>query len=263
MWQCSNLEYLRIVPMPKQTPSRLSPVVVALVATTLAWPLAAAPSDDANSTSEPPLVRAEKSLRELGNKAKDTASEITSYALSLIGVDYKFGGNTPEQGLDCSGLIRYVFQQATGMSLPRTARDQARVGDAVSIDKLQPGDLVFFNTRRFQFSHVGLYIGDNRFIHAPSSGGSVQVVSLENQYWQKAFNGARRVIKSLPELGLVMSAAEAAAPAMSLPSTLASPTTALASAPPLDAEVAAAPAAAAPAAPTPKAKKAKRNAQAQ
>jgi len=138
--------------MPKQTPSRLSPVVVALVATTLAWPLAAAPSDDANSTSEPPLVRAEKSLRELGTKAKDTASEITSYALSLIGVDYKFGGNTPEQGLDCSGLIRYVFQQATGMSLPRTARDQARVGDAVSIDKLQPGDLVFFNTRRFQFS---------------------------------------------------------------------------------------------------------------
>lgn len=172
----------------------------------------AVPSDDANTATSTPLVRAEKSLRDLGVKAKDTASEITSYALSLIGVDYKFGGNSPEQGLDCSGLIRYVFQQATGISLPRTAREQARVGESVAVDKLQPGDLVFFNTRRFQFSHVGLYIGDNRFIHAPSRGGSVEVVSLEKQYWQKAFNGARRVIKSIPELGLVMSPAEAAAP---------------------------------------------------
>ncbi len=129
-------------------------------------------------------------------------------------MDYKFGGNSPEQGLDCSGLIRYVFQQATGISLPRTAREQARVGESVAVDKLQPGDLVFFNTRRFQFSHVGLYIGDNRFIHAPSTGGSVEVVSLEKQYWQKAFNGARRVIQSIPELGLVMSPAEAASPLM-------------------------------------------------
>jgi cell wall-associated NlpC family hydrolase len=186
----------------------------ALVAALSCVRVAAAPSEDANATASTPLVRAEKSLRDLGVKAKDTASEITSYALSLIGVDYKFGGNSPEQGLDCSGLIRYVFQQATGISLPRTAREQARVGESVAVDKLQPGDLVFFNTRRFQFSHVGLYIGDNRFIHAPSTGGSVEVVSLEKQYWQKAFNGARRVIQSIPELGLVMSPAEAAAPLM-------------------------------------------------
>ena len=186
----------------------------ALVAALSCVQVAAAPSEDANATASTPLVRAEKSLRDLGVKAKDTASEITSYALSLIGVDYKFGGNSPEQGLDCSGLIRYVFQQATGISLPRTAREQARVGESVAVDKLQPGDLVFFNTRRFQFSHVGLYIGDNRFIHAPSTGGSVEVVSLEKQYWQKAFNGARRVIQSIPELGLVMSPAEAAAPLM-------------------------------------------------
>lgn len=186
----------------------------ALVAALSCVQVAAAPSEDANATASTPLVRAEKSLRDLGVKAKDTASEITSYALSLIGVDYKFGGNSPEQGLDCSGLIRYVFQQATGISLPRTAREQARVGESVAVDKLQPGDLVFFNTRRFQFSHVGLYIGDNRFIHAPSTGGSVEVVSLEKPYWQKAFNGARRVIQSIPELGLVMSPAEAAAPLM-------------------------------------------------
>lgn len=169
-------------------------------------------NDKTVSPAATPILRAEKTLREIGSKAKDTASEITSYALSLIGVDYKFGGNTPDQGLDCSGLIRYVFQQATGISLPRTAREQARVGQSVQIDKLQPGDLVFFNTRRFQFSHVGLYIGDNRFIHAPSRGGSVEVVSLEQRYWQKAFNGARRVVNGLPDLSSVIPSAEAATP---------------------------------------------------
>jgi cell wall-associated NlpC family hydrolase len=179
----------------------------ALIALSLAMPSTAAPAEETT-----PLVRAEKTLRELGGKAKDTASEITSYALSLIGVDYRFGGNTPEQGLDCSGLIRYVFQQATGLSLPRSAREQARVGESVSKDKLQPGDLVFFNTRRFQFSHVGLYIGENRFIHAPSAGGAVQVVSMDNAYWQKAFNGARRIVSSLPDISALLPTANAAAP---------------------------------------------------
>lgn len=174
---------------------------------------AAAPAESSGTEkATTPMLRAEKTLREIGSKAKDTASDITSYALSLIGVDYKFGGNTPDQGLDCSGLIRYVFQQATGISLPRTAREQARVGQSVAIDKLQPGDLVFFNTRRFQFSHVGLYIGDNRFIHAPSRGGSVEVVSLEQRYWQKAFNGARRVVSGLPDLSAIIPSAEAATP---------------------------------------------------
>jgi hypothetical protein len=178
----------------------------------------AAPAEGA--TPGTTLLRAEKSLRDFGGKAKDTASDITSYALSLIGVDYRFGGNTPDQGLDCSGLIRYVFQQATGLSLPRSARDQARVGESVSKDKLQPGDLVFFNTRRFQFSHVGLYIGDNRFIHAPSQGGAVQVVSLDNDYWKKAFNGARRIVGGLPDLSAILPAANAATPKMTTELTL-------------------------------------------
>jgi len=184
----------------------------------IALPAAAAPApaEPVPGKASPPMARAEKTLRELGGRAKDTASEITSYALSLIGVDYKFGGNSPDQGLDCSGLIRYVFQQATGISLPRTAREQARIGQSVAIDNLQPGDLVFFNTRRFQFSHVGLYVGDNRFIHAPSRGGSVEVVNLDQRYWQKAFNGARRVVSGLPDLSAIIPAAEAAAP-MSTP----------------------------------------------
>ena len=165
----------------------------------------------ANRDESSPLLRAEKSLRDFGDKAKDSAANITSYALSLIGVDYRFGGNTPDQGLDCSGLIRYVFQQATGISLPRSARDQARVGESIKRDDLQPGDLVFFNTRRFQFSHVGLYIGDNRFIHAPSTGGAVEVVNLDNRYWQKAFNGARRIVSGLPDVtALVIQSAQAA-----------------------------------------------------
>lgn len=182
-----------------------------LAATTL--PCTAIAADDTAAKADTPLLRAERTLRDFGGKARDAASDITSYALSLIGVNYKFGGNTPEQGLDCSGLIRYVFQQATGIALPRTAREQARVGETVAIDKLQPGDLVFFNTRRFQFSHVGLYLGDNRFIHAPSRGGAVEVVSLEQKYWQKAFNGARRIVGGLPDLSLVVPSAEAAPPA--------------------------------------------------
>lgn len=176
-------------------------------------PCTAIAADDTAAKADTPLLRAERTLRDFGGKARDAASDITSYALSLIGVNYKFGGNTPEQGLDCSGLIRYVFQQATGIALPRTAREQARVGETVAIDKLQPGDLVFFNTRRFQFSHVGLYLGDNRFIHAPSRGGAVEVVSLEQKYWQKAFNGARRIVGGLPDLSLVVPSAEAAPPA--------------------------------------------------
>jgi cell wall-associated NlpC family hydrolase len=139
--------------------------------------------------------RVERGLSELGAKAFDATSEISSIALSLIGVDYKFGGNTPDQGLDCSGFVRYVFQHATGISLPRTSREQSKVGESVEKAQLQPGDLVFFNTRRFQFSHVGVYLGGNRFIHSPSRGGAVEIVDFENRYWQKAFNGARRILQ--------------------------------------------------------------------
>jgi hypothetical protein len=189
--------------------TRVPLLLAGFVSASLSVSVLAVPSDP--SSVPGPLSRAEKTLRNLSDKAKDSAANITGYALGLIGVDYRFGGNTPDQGLDCSGLIRYVFQQATGISLPRSAREQSRVGQSVKRDDLQPGDLVFFNTRRFQFSHVGLYIGDNRFIHAPSTGGSVEVSNLDNRYWQKAFNGARRVVSGLPDLtALVVQSAQAA-----------------------------------------------------
>ena len=126
--------------------------------------------------------------------------DVAQFALGLIGVEYRYGGETPERGLDCSGLIRYVFQQVTGVTLPRTAQEQSRIGARVELSDLRVGDLVFFNTRRFAFSHVGIYLGDNRFIHAPRRGREVEVTTLSASYWQKHFNGARRLVGELPSL---------------------------------------------------------------
>jgi cell wall-associated NlpC family hydrolase len=119
--------------------------------------------------------------------------DVVVYALGLLGANYRFGGDTPESGLDCSGLVRYVFQQATGVNLPRTSKEMSAMGKRIAASDLQPGDLVFFDTRRFAFSHVGIYVGDNRFIHAPSRGAEVEIAQLTHAYWQKRYNGARRL----------------------------------------------------------------------
>lgn len=140
------------------------------------------------------------SAAEAAGKVWSGAQDVAIYALGLIGVDYKFGGNTPASGLDCNGLVRYVFQEVTGVTLPRTAKEMSGLGSKVQLDDLKPGDLVFFNTRRFQFSHVGIYLGDNRFIHAPSTGSEVEIARLSESYWQKHFNGARRLVGVLPSL---------------------------------------------------------------
>ena len=132
------------------------------------------------------------------------AQDLAIYALGLIGVDYRYGGDTPEEGLDCSGLVRHVFQEVTGVTLPRTSKELARVGKAVQRADLKPGDLVFFNTRRFAFSHVGIYLGDDRFIHAPRTGSEVEIADLDNGYWRKHFDGARRLVGVLP--GMIPSA---------------------------------------------------------
>lgn len=139
------------------------------------------------------------------------AQDVAMYALGLIGVNYKFGGNTPDTGFDCSGLVRYVFQEVTGVTLPRTAREMSTLGAKIGAGDLEPGDLVFFNTRRFAFSHVGIYLGDNRFVHAPSKGSDVMVSQLSQSYWQKNFNGARRLVGVLPSRApTLMSEARAA-----------------------------------------------------
>jgi cell wall-associated NlpC family hydrolase len=126
-------------------------------------------------------------------RARSQASDLVVNALGLIGIHYRFGGNSPDAGFDCSGMVRYVFQNALGLDLPRRAEEISRVGVKVDRDELKPGDLVFYHTLKKTFSHVGIYLGNNRFIHAPSAGGSVRVEDMNESYWQKRFNGARRV----------------------------------------------------------------------
>jgi cell wall-associated NlpC family hydrolase len=119
--------------------------------------------------------------------------EILMSALSLTGVRYKFGGTSPDTGFDCSGFVRYVFSQAANLNLPHGARAISQIGQSVALSDLKPGDLVFYNTLRSTFSHVGIYIGNNRFIHAPSTGGGVHIADMSESYWAKRFNGARRI----------------------------------------------------------------------
>jgi cell wall-associated NlpC family hydrolase len=126
----------------------------------------------------------------------DSAQNTLSYALGLVGVNYKFGGTSPETGLDCSGFVRYVFQQAADMVLPHNAKAISMFGKKIAISELQPGDLVFYNTMRHTYSHVGIYLGDNKFVHSSVTGRGVEVVNMKESYWVKRFNGARRMLTS-------------------------------------------------------------------
>ena len=121
------------------------------------------------------------------------ASELAMQAIGMLGIRYRMGGNSPENGLDCSGLVRYVFKEAWGTILPRTSEEISQVGKHVEKQELQPGDLVFYNTLKRGFSHVGIYLGDNKFIHSPSAGGQVRIESMDLSYWKSRFNGARRI----------------------------------------------------------------------
>ncbi|WP_372876082.1 C40 family peptidase [Pseudomonas sp.] len=128
------------------------------------------------------------------------AEDVLFRALGLVGTPYRYGGNTPAGGFDCSGLIGYVYRDAAGVSLPRTTRELIGMrAPAVGRKALQSGDLVFFATSGgSQVSHAGIYVGDGRFVHAPSSGGTVRLDSLSNSYWQRTYLDARRVFS--PEL---------------------------------------------------------------
>lgn len=129
---------------------------------------------------------------------RDKTSNLTMNAMSLLGIKYKRGGNSPENGLDCSGFVRLVFKNTAETDLPRTAKEISNQGTTVDEKDLKPGDLVFYNTLRKSFSHVGIYLGDNKFIHAPSAGGRVRIESMNLDYWRKRFNGARRINEETP-----------------------------------------------------------------
>jgi len=184
-------------PMPGRKPLRRLAAVVA-IATSAACALPA---------SAEPVAPAGERPASVIDRVWHGAQDLVFYALGMVGIEYRYGGEDPASGLDCSGLVRHVFQQVAGVTLPRTALEMSRVGDRVGKGELRPGDLVFFNTRRFAFSHVGIYLGDGRFVHAPRTGRDVEVAQFDNRYWQKRFDGARRLAGVLPAL---VSSAEAA-----------------------------------------------------
>jgi cell wall-associated NlpC family hydrolase len=121
------------------------------------------------------------------------ASDAAIMAVSLVGTPYAAGGGSPENGFDCSGLVAYVFARAAQARLPRNTFDLANAGAAVAPGELQAGDLVFYNTQRRPFSHVGIYLGQSRFVHAPSTGGAVRIEDMGGRYWSQRFDGARRL----------------------------------------------------------------------
>jgi len=141
--------------------------------------------------STKPVVELAQQVRD---RATDLASDLVLSAMNFLGVPYRRGGTSSDTGFDCSGFTRHVFERSLGMILPRRASEQANSPDLIPVKKseLKPGDLVFFNTLRHTFSHVGIYIGDDKFIHSPRAGGQVRVEDMRQAYWQQRFDGARR-----------------------------------------------------------------------
>ena len=125
--------------------------------------------------------------------ARTQQTEALLQTLMALGIDYRNGGRSPSQGFDCSGLVAHVYREAYGMHLPHNTRAQSELGVQVSVADLEPGDLVFYNTLDRPFSHVGIYLGDSRFVHAPKTGSSVRVENVRSAYWRNRFDGARRI----------------------------------------------------------------------
>ncbi len=128
------------------------------------------------------------------NSVRDTASDLVMTAMNFLGVPYRLGGNSEQSGFDCSGFTRHIFENSIGLVLPRRADEQATTAGLLNIHRaeLKPGDLVFFNTMKRTFSHVGIYVGDDKFIHSPRAGGAVRIEDMRDSYWARRFTGARR-----------------------------------------------------------------------
>ncbi len=176
---------------------RFKPTLTALTAALiLAANAYAAPNDDLDKLlAEKGLLNQIDQVRQsVGN----VASELVVNAMGFLGVPYKRGGSTVETGFDCSGFVRSIYEQSIGLILPRRAEQQAAATQNIEKSELKPGDLVFFNTMRRAFSHVGIYVGEGRFIHSPKPGAEVRVENMSVDYWARRFDGARRVQTSAP-----------------------------------------------------------------
>ena len=154
-------------------------------------------ADSRDFTKESVTQGAKAFFARVADKFVDSVSEksevLINQAMEIIGVRYRWTGDALQSGLDGSGFVAYVFKEKLGFLLPRKSSQMSRVGKPINREELQPGDLVFFNTMRLTFSHVGIYVGDNKFIHSPSKGASVRVDDMSSIYWDKRFDGARRL----------------------------------------------------------------------
>ncbi|MBA3057408.1 MAG: C40 family peptidase [Gammaproteobacteria bacterium] len=179
---------------------RIAPFLAFLIAFLFAASAQASPSgtsDDLNEflLAKGVVARIDQVRQSVGLKA----SELVFTSMGFLGVPYRRGGNTAETGFDCSGFVRAMYQQTVGLILPRKAEQQAAATQKIERTDLQPGDLVFFNTMRRAFSHVGIYIGEGKFIHSPKPGSQVRVEDMGLAYWTHRFDGARRVQTALPQ----------------------------------------------------------------
>jgi cell wall-associated NlpC family hydrolase len=127
------------------------------------------------------------------------AARPVAQAFQALGTRYRYGGSSPATGFDCSGLVSHVFEEAWGVALPHSVREQSELGTRIKRAELAPGDLVFYNTRGSPYSHVGIYVGEDKFIHAPRPGATVRVESMKSGYWTKRYNGGRRIAALQPE----------------------------------------------------------------
>ena len=173
-------------------PMRFLPLVFSLILASVAH---AAPSEAPEEASRSLVnIPGLQQVQVVGQTVGSKASELVTNALGFLGVPYRRGGTSADTGFDCSGLVKTVYEDTLGMVLPRVASQQAASTEKIDRQELKPGDLVFFNTMRRAFSHVGIYIGDGKFVHAPRAGAEVRVESMSVAYWKKRFNGARRVL---------------------------------------------------------------------
>ncbi|MBK5206711.1 MAG: C40 family peptidase [Polaromonas sp.] len=196
----------------------IAPSLLIVSAALLAFSAHAAPG---NSGDDMDKLLAEKGLLtqidHVRQRVSNKASELVVNAMGFLGAPYKWGGTTAESGFDCSGFVRAMYEQSVGLLLPRKAEQQAAATQRIEKTELQPGDLVFFNTMRRAFSHVGIYIGDGKFIHSPRAGSEVRVESMGLSYWQRRFDGARRV--SAGQSAQPTQAVVNAAPVVALPAS--------------------------------------------
>lgn len=167
----------------------------------------------APASSEAPAPKAENALV---GRIRDKASDMVLTAMNFLGVPYVRGGTSAERGFDCSGFTRHVFEMSVGLVLPRRVDEQATAQGLIKVkrEELKPGDLVFFNTLKRTFSHVGIYVGDGKFIHSPRTGGEVRVEDMRFVYWAKRFTGARRAEPAAASNAPEATAATAAAPVL-------------------------------------------------